>query len=146
MFKSTCKQTQNNMCITLNKHAVQLVLSARSKFGQILQDVQRGLADFNSSVMLLPIFLLSDYYACHNLVSCDLINLTMCPHKYFKIVDISILFHCSAGPEKPFLLYIFHHKDSATLLQCSSTKHPCEHSRTAYCIGFCFRCYCTCRT
>ena len=40
----------------------------------------------------------------------------------------------------------FHQGNHPALFQCNLTKHPCKHSdHIAYCIGFCFRCHCTCR-
>ena len=98
-----------------------------------------------SSQILFPQLCLYLYFnsviITHVTILCLVVLLTqLCLYKNFKIIAILILFYCSAGPERSFLLYIFYHKDSTTLLQCSSTKHPCECSRTAYCIGFCFRC------
>ena len=108
---------------------------------------------FNSTVMLILMFLLSLYCVCQRPVSCDLINLRMSLCKYFKRVDIFAFLQCLILKALLDLFQCGNHwqqyNTSLTVTQPNIHMilvNVVFFNHTAYCIGFCFRCYCTCRT
>ena len=94
------------------------------------------LADFNSTVTLIPWLQLSRYCMCHSPISCE--------SGHFCFAAVS-------DPKGPSVLVSRWWQYSTLLTSYISIKHPCKlhilwSYSLAYYKGFYFRCYCTCKT
>ena len=87
----------------------------------------RGLADFNSTVMLIILSFFQSVIATHVTIPCLVIWLLFVSLQVLQesIVRRHFDSSCSGWSKRPGLLQFFHHSDSTALLQCNwqSTKH-----------------------
>ena len=76
----------------------------------------------------------------------------MSHYKYFKrvAIDILILLCCSAWSKRclctSFIMVTVQYFSNVTQWNILVNVVSSDHIYTAYCIGFCFRCHCTCMT